>query len=641
MEKECPVQRKKRNLEAILRKVEERKSLIAAPNSSRVDMTKVHGILGGPRLTWDWSSTQGARARVADDDEDNDGGLVVDCAQDTRSALKTHISRAMSQMATASVGNKSTSPEELQAILESKRARLGRRESQQSMPATSNMSCQETQKVHQSLGLTQHQYISQNHTQEVVSEISETQVVVDVSPTQVVTSRSVFLEAHEETSSNLFRVGGTTSPTQLAEIVCDDDEPCMTATQVIHPIDRPVEHSFNPLARRQDTGDSVGLASMPSSAAGLPPDMIEVEDIDTFLNSKKEEEEVDVESEDSESVVSEAPVIPKIKSKKRQVEFEEWLAERRRLKQKRKTKSTGQSSTFIEAEAEESEDENLGSILRGRGAKSDDDSDMSSDSDDSDLDDLVASAEDEFNLFRKQNKDSRRVARMHAKWAAERDEALEKAIEEKDFLNRKNRTRAFTVEDGGSIDGLSRLQRKLKQKRDAYVQQFDGEGNLLAPDIADESDYDSMEIDSDEFYDEFSDDGDDTNLTAEEKAAREELLAKVAERRKRDAEFKAEMNRRRTALKEKLREERIQREKDKREIQAGLTIMTEEDRETFKMINRVPQTFSGIVSQASTTASTPAPAESGFSFLGTATKSFTTITSQRRRSSIGGSLELE
>ena len=297
---------------------------------------------------------------------------------------------------------------------------------------------------------------------------------------------------------------------------------------------------------------------------------------------------------------------------------------------------------FFEAEAEESEDEELGGIMRRR-----EDSDAGSSSDegdiDSDLDELVASAADEFVLEKKSGKDSKKLAKLHAKWAAERDAALEKAIEDRDFMRRKQLMNSRSlVDDGGAEGGLNRMQRKLKARRDAMVEQFDREGNLLAPEyVSDESDYDSMEIDSDDFFDEEDEDWGDREgeLDPQEIEARKERKRRDLERRKKEMEFKMEMKKRRQQLKEKLRQERLMREKDKREIQAGLGIMNEEDREVFKMINR-SQVFGYTGKDGSTTQSTVAStnASSQFSFLG-AMKPNILIGSRRRSSAT--TLELE
>jgi hypothetical protein len=116
------------------------------------------------------------------------------------------------------------------------------------------------------------------------------------------------------------------------------------------------------------------------------------------------------------------------------------------------------------------------------------------------------------------------------------------------------------------------------------------------------------------------------------------------ERRKRDFEMKAEMKNRRQVLKEKLRQERMQREKDKREIQAGLGIMTEEDRQAFKLVSRTQGVFGYTQASGTTTQSTSASASISqspvFSFLTGTTSQEQKPRFRSRRSSIGA-LELE
>jgi hypothetical protein len=256
------------------------------------------------------------------------------------------------------------------------------------------------------------------------------------------------------------------------------------------------------------------------------------------------------------------------------------------------------------------------------------------------LEDLVASAADEFVLEKKSGRDSKKLAKMHAKWAEERDAALEKAIEDREFLRRKQLGDRSMLDDGVE-SGLNRMQRKLKAKRDAMVEQFDREGNLLAPEYVSDSDYDSMDIDSDDFADEDEEDGERGELDPEEVEARKERKLREMERRKKETEFKLEMKKRRQLLKEKLRQERLMREKDKREIQAGVGIMNEEDREVFKLVNR-SQVFgytAGGKEGGATQSTVASTVSSQFSFLGAGQSKQTS--SGRRRSSIAASLELE
>ncbi len=183
------------------------------------------------------------------------------------------------------------------------------------------------------------------------------------------------------------------------------------------------------------------------------------------------------------------------------------------------------------------------------------------------------------------------------------------------------------------------MQRKLKARRDAMVEQFDREGNLLAPEYASDSDYDSMEIDSDDFFDE-DDEEERGEVDPAELEARKERKQRDHERRKKEMEFKMEMKKRRQLLKEKLRQERIMREKDKREIQSGVGIMNEEDREVFKLVNR-SQVFGytaakdGTATQSTVASST---ASSQFSFLGGKTSNVG-LGGRRRSSAVA--LELE
>ena len=603
---------RKRRREEIARKVESRKNLISTASSSRLDMSKVHSILSGPRLSWDWQGGTGGGSKQEVDEEDDSCGLIVDFHQDSRSALRTHINKAMSQMASRDISSQSvvakgsSSSEELKQIIESKRRLMG--STQQTMvaeKASSNFSTiiepqdpvismwQETQQAPPA---------TQVYTREPTQEkVESTQVYIRDAP-----------EADEE------------------EIILED---IIEPTQIYIAPESTVQSDIKPKV-------------ILSRTSSIPPNTVK---------SDEPEEEEDEKSENTSSSEEEVVEKPKKRISGGSVSFEEWLAERNERRKKKQTKEkirnqSKEAKAFFEAEAEESEDEELGGIMRRNSTRDDDDGSSSSsgdeDDEDSDLEDLVASARDEFDLLKRSGKDNSKLAKLHAKWLDQKDQELEKAIEDKEFWNRKGMRGLKLLEETSAENGsLNRMQRKLKAKRDAYIEKFDSEGNLLAPEyVAEESsDYDSMEIDSDDFFDENSDDDENEPLNEEEVAIRKHRKERDVERRKRDREMKIEMRRRRQILKQKLREEKIMKEKDKRELQAGLGIMNEEDRETFKLVSRTQGVFgysqapSGITTQ-STSATASIQSTPVFSFLGNAGKH--NLISRTRKSS-AASLELE
>jgi hypothetical protein len=442
----------------------------------------------------------------------------------------------------------------------------------------------------------------------------------------------------------------------------DDSEWVVEPTQVYIPTTQ--ESTKRAVAAEKERRAAVTQKSSSSIASNfedsfLPPNTLREVEPEALSDEPNESDGNDGLKNDvsSKSSSSSSPAVVKTDAPPRskridEVEFEEWLAERKRRKKLRK-KRANEARSFFEAEAEESEDEELGGIMRRqRGGDSENDSAAGGSSDDSDedsdLEDLVASAADEFALEKKAKKDSKKLAKMHAKWASERDAILEKAIEDRDFFRRNRRATAVDGIGGDDVNGgLNRLQRKLKARRDAMVDQFDKDGNLLAPEfVDDESDYDSMDIDSDEFIDEdWEDDVEGGGDRPEEIAARKERKEREKERRKKEFEFKAEMAKRRALLREKLRQERLMREKDKREIQSGLGIMNEEDREVFKMINR-SQVFGASTTgnavgtgKPSVTQSAAATTNSSqFSFLSSRdpqeVKGGSSLPNRRRRSSL-------
>ena len=632
--------RKRRRAE-IARKVEGRKGLITAASSSRLDMTKVHSILSGPRLSWDWQSGPSGSAASAKGEEDLDDdscGLIVDFHQDSRSALKTHISKAMSQMASremssqsvASVTQRKGSSDELKEIIQMKR-----------------------------------RLISSQVT--TVGEVLHHDLP-DLEPILPNLARELEPSPDEVTHWQ---------ETQMPSVPVPDDDACIDATQVFVRLVTPLKEA-DPLPAVEEEIDMDGIELSGQSGEIEPTQIyIPAEDVEAHARQSRElvervsslsippnsvrdhassepepavisegeseHSEPDKSAKSSESSESEASVAPKKKSKA-ELNFDEWLLERKRRKKASKQQSK-EAKSFFEAEAEESEDDQLGGIMR-RGGSSGDEGSSDGSSEDSDLEDLVASAADEFALLKGTKKDSKRLGKLHAKWQEERDKELEKAIEEKNFWKKKG-ARGLGRMDDGEKDGLTRMQRKLKARADAMVQRFDAEGNALAPEYESESDYDSMEIDSDDFDDEFSDQDDDgrVELNEEELALRKERRQREIERRKRDMELKIEMKNRRQLLKAKLREERANKEKDKREIQAGLGIMTEEDRQVFKLVNRTQGVFgytqvaSGTTTQ-STSASVSTQQSPVFSFLSSSASLEIKPKFSRRRSSVG-SLELE
>jgi hypothetical protein len=580
-------------------------------------MTKVQSILSGPRLSWDWKGGSGKKPE-GDGEEDDSCGLIVDFHQDSRSALKTHISKTMSQMASRDISSQSipaTMPghqEDIRQIIQMKRRLM----SSQAVQLNKSSQIIENEDVDEPKeDLPELEPISSSQQADFIHAWQETQLPAPtVSQSEPLESTQVFVRLSSPKAA-------TTDFASVEEEIEMDD---VGSTQVYIPPTAPVSKPVNSSRQLKPQ------VSKASSAISIPPNSV----------PEKSDSEQSEESDESE----EEPVVRKKLSVTDEASFEQWLAERkRRQKLRKKRRASDNAKMFVEAEAEESEDEELGGIMR-RTKKSDDDENSSDDSDEdsSDLEDLVASARDEFELLRRGGGDGSKLAKLHAKWLEEKDEQLQKAIEEKDFWRRK-RSGLGALDDGSNGDGLNRMQRKLKARRDALVQQFDSEGNPLAPEMgSDDSDYDSMEIDSDDFFDEFSDDeGQREVLDEHELAARKERKQRELERRKKDKELRLEMQQRRQMLKAKLREERMLKEKDKREIQAGLGIMAEEDREAFKLVQRTQGGFgytqSGITTQ-STSASVSSQATPVFSFL--KATDLKPVLIKSRRSSIA-SLELE
>ena len=644
---------RKRRREEIARKVESRKALISTASSTRLDMTKVHSILSGPRLSWDWQNGVGAKHDAEDDDDSC--GLVVDFHQDSRSALKTHISKTMSQMASRDISSQSlpsTVPgkvgrpdrEDIKQIIQMKRRLIAT----QAIQANKDL-----EPDHESDAddfakddLPQLEPIEIGEQQDFIHAWQETQLppAPTISQSQPLDSTQVFVRL----DSPIKAPNGPGFEAIVEEEIQMDDD--VGSTQIyIKPTEEVPAEPVSKLTRSLKP-----QISKASSTVSIPPNSLREDDAAPSESSAgeaadSEESEEEAESASDPSSPEEVEEEPRKRSKKGRsdLSFEEWLAERQRKKKllKKRGASGGEGKMFIEAEAEESEDEELGGIVRRAKVSGDEeDEEGSSSDDDSDLEDLVASARDEFELLKKSGKDSSKLAKLHAKWLEEKDAELQKAIEEREFWRRK-RSGLRGIDEGDETGGLNRLQRKLKAKREAYVEQFDSEGNLLAPEFVDDSDYDSMDIDSDEFFDEFSDEEQREELDEEELAIRRERKEREKERKRKDRELKMEMEKRRQLLKAKLREERLMKEKDKREIHSGLGIMTEEDREAFKLVSRTQGGFgysqvgasSGITTQ-STSASASSQVSPVFSFLKSTDMKPSTF--KMRRSS-AASLELE
>ena len=606
--------RKRRHVE-IAKKVEMRKALITTASSSRLDIGKVHSILSGPRLSWDASKSASLSMRGGGDGDEEDevgcGLIVEDFHSDSRSALRTNISKALSQMASRDINTQQISEncssqvdEEIQKIIQLKKRLIRKDDSKVTVASLGSIAAELDEDG-----------IGENLP---VLEPIEEERIIDQGETQEFVHRPVIEEDDAMSPTQIFQ------RQEESEEELDMDSLAMEPTQVYIP-PRLEEPELVEVAR-------VESKSSTGSSSALPPNTVREDVMDSSVDESSEEEPEEV------AIPTE---IPSQIKKRDQVEFAEWLAARKQKTKRRKEQGKDAARMFFEAEAEESEDEELGGIMRRkRGDDSDGSSpDSSSDEVDSDLEDLVASAADEFVLEKKSGKDSRKLAKLHAKWAEERDAALEKAIEDRDFMRRKQGGASRLMMDEGFEGGLNRMQRKLKARRDAMVEQFDREGNLLAPEYASDSDYDSMEIDSDDFFDEEDEEGERGEIDPAEREARQERKQRDQERRKTEMEFKMEMKKRRQMLKEKLRQERIMREKDKREIQSGVGIMNEEDREVFKMVNR-SQVFGYTGKEGSSTQSTVASStvSSQFSFLG-GKPGHVAIGGRRRSSAVA--LELE
>ncbi|TEB20198.1 hypothetical protein C9890_0095 [Perkinsus sp. BL_2016] len=537
---------RKRRREAIAKKVESRKALMTTASSSRLDMSKVHSILSGPRLSWDWQSA-GGNKNDAEGEEDDSCGLIVDFHQDSRSALRTHISKAMSQMASkeissqsipSSLGTMRTNSEDIKQIIQMKRNLIASQATQ----------------------LTR-QVSSPGSSQVVDNKDEEPPALEPIHPwqeTQMPAATQIFIQVEspiQNRNDTVIEEEIDMDDIGFTQVYCPEDDcapsPAVEKTQVYVPLKPESVHHETKAAGVRTLKAQVSKAS---STISIPP------------NDEQEEIGSDVSSDGTPSPRRKEP---KTKSSADELSFEEWLEARKNRKRAVK-KQSKEARSFFEAEAEESEDEEFGGIIR-RGERGDESGGTSSSDDDgdSDLEDLVASARDEFDLLKQSGKDSNKLAKLHAKWIEEKDAELEKAIENQDFWKKK-RTGLGSVDDGTDVSLMNRMQRKLKAKHQAFVQQYDAEGNPLAPEYAsDESDYDSMEIDSDEFYDDEISGDDERELDPQELALRQERREREKERRRRDLLLKMEMDKRRQLLKAKLRAERLNREKDKREIQAG------------------------------------------------------------------------
>ena len=639
---------RKRRRADIARRVESRKALITTQCTSRLDMTKVQSMLSGPRLSWDWQSGPGAR-NDADDLDDDSCGLIVDFHQDSRSALKTHISKAMSQMASRDISSQSvptapskSSTDDIRQIIQMKRRMITSQATQINSKESELETVEEEPPVLEPI-----------LEPDYIHAWQETQMP-PLSSDSVIEPTQVFVHPH---------VSQPTPPVVEEEIEMEPEVFESTQVYVAESTQVYVAEPTQVYLPAPPAAPPRELKEQLSKASSIPPNS-ERDDVDSESegDSEDSDSESDSDSETSSESAAEisSPVaLPKLAPKptsqrevspgaskgtsKRELNFKEWLEQRNKVKllRKKRSKMTEGAKGFFEAEAEESEDEELAGIVRRQKADASSNDEASSEDEDSDLEDLVASAKDEFDLLTKAGaKDSSRLAKLHAKWQDERDEQLEKAIEGKDFWKRKGLRGLQGMEDEAA-GGLNRMQRKLKARQDAIGQQFDANGNALAPEYASDSDYDSMEIDSDDFFDENSD-PEDRQLDQEELAARRQRKEREKERRRRDLELKLEMKNRRALLKAKLKEELAMKEKDTREIQAGLGIMPEEDREAFKLVNRTQGGFgytqtSGITTQ-STSASVSSQSSPAFSFL--AKSGIHEVKFRSRRSSVGA-LDLE
>lgn len=619
---------RKRRREEIARKVEGRKALISTASSTRLDMTKVHSLLSGPRLSWDWQNGVGAKHDAEDDDDSC--GLVVDFHQDSRSALKTHISKTMSQMASRDISSQS-----LPSTVPGKVGRPDREDIKQIIQMKRRLIASQVMQLNKEVelghdsepddtgkdDLPQLEPIEIGEQQDFIHAWQETQLppAPTISQSPPLDCTQVFVRLDSP-----IRASHANLPESLVEEEIQMDYDVGSTQIYIKPAEAMPAEPVSKLTRSLKP-----RISKASSTVSIPPNSLREDDAASSESSSGEEadsEESDDEAESASEPSSPEEEEPRKRPKKGRLDlsFEEWLADRQRKKKllKKRDATRGEGRMYIEAEAEESEDEELGGIVRRAKVSGDEeDEEGSSSDDDSDLEDLVASARDEFELLKKSGKDSSKLAKLHAKWLEEKDAELQKAIEEREFWRRK-RSGIRGLDEGDDTGGLNRLQRKLKAKREAYVEQFDSEGNLLAPEFVDDSDYDSMEIDSDEFFDEFSDEEQREELDEEELAIRRERKEREKERKRKDRELKLEMQKRRQLLKAKLREERLMKERDKREIHSGLGIMTEEDREAFKLVSRTQGGFgysqvgpsSGITTQ-STSASASSQASPVFAFL--------------------------
>lgn len=441
---------RKRRREEIAKKVESRKALISTACSSRLDMTKVHSILSGPRLSWDWQGgLGGTNAGPKEDEEDDSCGLIVDFHQDSRSALRTHISKAMSQMASRDISSQSTAAipvanarkgnsEEIKQIIQMKRRLI-------SSQAVASQAVHEVPKPvtvpeDEELGLPVLEPLSSNpvddeinlwqETQQVISDLidypEEEEIIAEPEATQVFVRTAV--EDIIEPTQVFIRQSPVVDDTPAEEELIIDP------TQIYVPEPQPVA-SKNPVVEEK--------ISKASSNVSIPP------------NSVRDGASSDDNSEEESSGEEEEEPKKEMKKSKAQMSFEEWLLDRKRRRKQRKQESK-EARSFFEAEAEESEDEELGGIVRRRPVSGESGSeDSSSGDEDSDLEDLVASAADEFALIQKgSKKDSKKLAKLHAKWMEEKDAELEKAIEDRNFWNRRQQGRGSNLLDeaaGGKV----------------------------------------------------------------------------------------------------------------------------------------------------------------------------------------------
>ena len=508
---------RKRKREEILERIKGRKaqSQVSLISSARLNLSQVHSKLAGPRLTWDWrgSGSTAEEESQLEIDADQFGGST------SRTALAHHIKVALSQQHAKELGRQISS--------------------QRHQPVSSPP-------IIESAG--------------ILPNLLKSGEESDSEPPELIQMRSVPFE---------------TEPIINSYVTAQDDSEELemenipkTQIYIRNDIFEDSHKPDNEELLKDDLNNEANMASPVSRSLGDTSEESEV-DSHNEAESEHQSEEEGISADESKASEAEgdAPAAPPAAEKERQVVDVE--ARKKRMKERKR-----EMRRFLEAEAEESSDDDMRG-LTGRRKKANNSGDEEDDDDseeEGDLEGLVAGEEEEKLLASKAGRDARKLAKLHASWAEEHDEALQRAVENKQFRPlRRDDIRLAGL--GSEEAGISRLQRKRDEKLSAIRQMYDSFGNKIwtGEQNEEESSYDSMELDSDVV----TDSGEDENNRSRANQSKDK------DRDTRLKEYRKEMLIRRKELKIRREAEKKEREKNSIETEAGLNTLNQSERSLF------------------------------------------------------------